>query len=339
MTGPLRVGVIGAGGRGTSVADDFDDHPDMGITALADISEETRDTAGDRLDVGTDSQYEAYEDILARESLDAVIVATPHTLHYEQVLAAFDAGLDVFCEKPLTTDLDRATDLARHAESGENVLMVGYKYHVDPIYRVGRERWAEGDHVPSLITAEVMQDWIGGAATGWRTDPELSGGGMLYDTGNHLVDAILWMTDLTPTHVTAAMTWHDPARRVDLRSALTIEFAEGAVASLGIDGTHVRGRTNAVHIGDDGGRLRVSDGVNEEGTAILVDADGTRTTPDPATTPGSQADAFAAAVLEGAAPPATAGDALRATAVTEACYEAARSGEQTAVDVPDPPAD
>lgn len=340
MTGALRVGVVGAGGRGTSVATRFDDHPAMRVTAIADVSDGNRRTAGDRLDVGTDAQYADYERMLSVESLDATIIATPHTLHYEQVLAAFQAGLDVFCEKPLTADLGRATTLTERAETGENVLMVGYKYHLDPIYRVGRERWAQGERTPSLITAEVMQDWIDIAAGGWRTDPELSGGGMLYDTGSHLVDVILWMTGLTPTHVTAAMTYHDPARRVDVRSALTIEFAEGAVASLGIDGSHVRGRTNAVHVADDGGRLHISDGVDGDDTAAtLTDADGTRTTPHPETTPESQAGAFAAAVLEGAAPPATARDALRATAVTEACYEAADSGAQTAVDLPDTLAD
>jgi len=192
----------------------------MRVTALADISEKAQRAAGDQFDVDEEARYSEYERLLDTEPLDAVIIATPHALHYEQVLAAFDAGIDVFCEKPLTVDRDQAATLAGRAETGDRVLAVGYKYHLDPIYRAGRERWAEGERTPSLLTAEVMQDWIGVAADTWRADPGLSGGGMLYDTGSHLLDAILWMTGLTPTDVTATMTWHDDDRRVDLSDSL-----------------------------------------------------------------------------------------------------------------------
>nr|WP_309221841.1 Gfo/Idh/MocA family oxidoreductase [Halorussus sp. MSC15.2] len=108
----LRVGVIGGGYIGTTVGRLFEQDPRSTVTALADLSPETRRTAGETLYVGDGSQYEDYREMLDAESLDAVLVGTPHTLHHEMVTAALDRDLHVFCDKPLTTDLGEARDLA-----------------------------------------------------------------------------------------------------------------------------------------------------------------------------------------------------------------------------------
>lgn len=61
-------------------------------------------------------------------------------------------------------------------------------------------------------------------------DQSLSGGGFLYDTGNHVIDAVLWTTDLTPTAVAADMDFEE--KKIDTRANLTIEFEEGSKAHI-----------------------------------------------------------------------------------------------------------
>jgi hypothetical protein len=74
---------------------------------------------GPEFDVPAQRRYGAYEAMLEGASLDAVLVGTPHTLHYPRVVAALERGWHVYCEKPLTTDLGRARDLTARAERSD----------------------------------------------------------------------------------------------------------------------------------------------------------------------------------------------------------------------------
>ncbi|WP_134671507.1 Gfo/Idh/MocA family protein [Halorussus marinus] len=328
----LRVGAIGGGYIGTTVGRQFNQHPRAAVTALADIDPETRHTAGESLHVGEGSQYHDYAEMLDTERLDAVLVGTPHTLHYEQVTAAMDRGLHVFCDKPLATDLDDARELADRAESSDRVLMVGYQRHLNPAFIRARERWA-GDLDPDYVSAEITQDWISRFADEWRTDPDLSGGGNLYDTGSHLVDGVLWTTGLVPEAVSAEMVFADEASRIDERAILTVEFHNGAHGTIAVhsDAPCVR---EHVHVWDEEGAVylegrqwepREISRVESDSTTVLpyVDRDQRR----------DKAEAFVDCVETGETPPATARDALAVTALTEAAYESARRGERVAVEL------
>ncbi|WP_458210385.1 Gfo/Idh/MocA family protein [Haladaptatus sp. NG-SE-30] len=329
----LRVGIIGTGGLGTHIGTQFRHTPNATLIALADISEEGRNRAGETLDVSEQSRYATPEAMLKGERLDAVAIVTPHALHFEHVIAALDHDLHVLCEKPLVVDLDQARDLVHRDAERDEVLMVGYQRHFDPAFVRARERIRETDD-PTFIGAEITEEWLQPNLGTWRVDPSLSGGGFLYDTGNHLIDVVLWTTGLTPTTVDADMDFH--TERTDIRANLTVDFENGATAHVSMHGDVPRVRERLAVWDDDGGVL-VEGREWRDRSLRLIHGDGGEYSPSIKAfdsyyeRPPTKAEAFVAAV-EGDAPvPATVRDALRATAVTEAAYESAQTGERVAV--------
>lgn len=331
MSEILRTAIIGTGGWGTHIAEQFHENPDAEVVALTDIIAENRERAGAALDVALEHQYADHEVMLDNEEIDAVQITSPHDLHYEHTLAAFERGLHVFCEKPFTPGTDRARDLARRAKASEQVMMVGYQRHVSPAYIETREAIRNGDIEPELVTAELAQDWIQSVAGTWRVDPDLSGGGQLYDSGNHLLDAIIWMLDDTPTHVTAEMEYVDDDGRVDIQAALTVRFAKGTIASIAVSGDSpdvyeritVRGSGGrAILEGTGWGSRNVS--ITDAEGAELISVVGDLSSYE-------KVDAFIQSVQHDETPPATAENAFHATALTEAAYESARNGRSILV--------
>ncbi|MFC7249837.1 Gfo/Idh/MocA family protein [Halomicroarcula sp. GCM10025324] len=324
---PVRVGVVGCGFIGRAVGGEFRRDDRATVVAITEPDAETRTDAGTELRIPPRNRYGDYERMLVAADLDAVLVATPHTLHYEQVVAAMDRGLHVLCEKPLATDLSHAEDLADRAERADEVLMVGYQRHLEAGFREAHTRWASGDAEPRFITAEITQQWIEGVSGTWRLDPDYSGGGFLYDTGSHILDAICWTTGLEPAWVDAEMTFHDDAERVDSRALLTIGFDGSATATVSVFGDAPAVREH-IHIWDDDGAVYLDGREWEPRRYREVDGDSTTTTPYMPESGWNKAGAFLDAIVEGREPPATARDALVVTAITEAAYESARTGDR-----------
>lgn len=330
QTNELRVGLLGVGAMGTRIARQFQAEPRATVESVSDISEDNRTAAAEEFDVPTDRLYESYEAMLENEALDAISVVTPHTLHYDQIVAGLDHGLHVFCEKPLVTDLADARDLVDRDEANDRTLMVGYQRHLDPAFQRVRSRYVENSLEPRFATVEITQDLFG--TDSWFTDPELSGGGQIYATGTHVIDALLWTTGLEPVSVTANMDLEDGVDRLDKHAALTVRFANGAVATLGISGDTRTVREHH-HYWDDEGAIYVEGRMWDQRTVKTIDADDTERSPHLPGPAKNKAEAFVEAVHEGTEPPATARDALTATAVKEAAYAADRTGERTAVDL------
>ena len=329
---PLRIGIVGLGYIGRTVGGQFHRHDDATVAAVTDVDDDALGEIGERFAVPPEARYADYAEMYEREELDAVLIGTPHTLHYDQVVDALDRGCHVYCDKPLTTDLDRANDLVDRVEGSDRTLMVGYQRHLNTAFRSARERWADGLD-PEWITAEITQNWLERFADEWRTDPDLSGGGFLYDTGSHLLDGVLWTTGLEPTAVRADMDFADDERRVDTRATLEIRFASGATATVSVHGDAPCVREH-VHVWDEEGAVYLDGRQWESRRLRTVDAENTEHEPyidREALT--RRAAAFVEAVRTGEDPPATARDALRVTAVTEAAYESARDGGWVDVDV------
>ena len=329
---PLRVGLVGTGYIGTFVGGQFDRHRDGTVSAITEIDAERRERTASTFSVPEDALYDDYRAMLDSESLDALLVGTPHTLHYEQVMAGLDHGLHVFCDKPLATDLGHAREITERFEASDRTLMVGYQRHLNPSFIAARERFSDSE--PRWITAEVTQDWADRFADAWRTDPDLSGGGMLYDTGSHLLDAVLWTSGLEPTRVSSKMTFVDDERRVDSEATVLIEFANGGTANVTVSGDLPCVREH-IHLWDDDGAVSLDGRQWEPRQVTEIDAANTESVPyidhDGQT---NKAEAFITAIDGGAEPPATARDALAVTAVTEAAYESARNdGEWVDVDL------
>ena len=342
----FRVGVIGCGALGRAIGQQFRSEPTATVAALADVSAAARAEAGALLDVPESARYEEYATMLDVADLDGVVIATPHALHHEQVAAALDADLHVLCEKPLVLTVEDAVDLRDRAAAADRTLLVGYQRHLDQAFVRARERYRGdagvgkasedgGTEPPEIghVTAEITQPWFALAEGTWRVDPDLAGGGFTVDTGRHVIDALLWVTGLEPVAVDAEMAFRSPG--IDERATIRIDFAGGASAHVSLYGDAPTVR-EAHHVSDSQGAVEI-DGLGW-GSRDMRTIDDEETVQEPLLNRGaepSKAAAFLEAVHSGEAPPSTVEDAIRATAVVEAAYESAETGERVDLSLPD----
>ncbi|GAB3670173.1 Gfo/Idh/MocA family protein [Halopiger thermotolerans] len=290
------------------------------------------DAARDRFEAAVGAP--AYADLgtaleTHRDDLDAAIIATPHALHHEQAVACLEAGLDAFVEKPMVTDVADAVDLIETADRLDRTLAIGYQRHFHPAF-VEIKRIVDSGRIGDVhaANAHLSQDWIDLQRGTWRANPELSGGGQLYDSGSHLLDALLWTTGATPRTVSAQMTFDSPGVDTDAALAIDLEGADGrpvtasvSVSGAGIDGEPAEGYAiwgTEGRLTYDGTRLRVTeDGATTYETEIdPVDFE--------TLTERKLADFFAA--REGGDPAVSGETGLEITALTEAAYRAAEEG-------------
>jgi predicted dehydrogenase len=118
MAKQIRIGVIGLG-IGGGHADHFKKLADCEVTALADLNPDRLKTVGERL--GITARYAEAGDMLEREPLDAVVIATPNKFHAPLTLAALKRGLHVFCEKPMAMSVAEATAMKAAAAKGREI--------------------------------------------------------------------------------------------------------------------------------------------------------------------------------------------------------------------------
>lgn len=232
----IRVGMIGSGGIARYHIGNLLQIPSVEVVALSDPNPAMRDAAKFAYPAIKDAvEYDDYEKMLDTESLDAVQIHTPHTLHLKQMQDAFGKGLSVLCEKPLATTVADAHAAIAARDAAGKVGLLSYQRHFQPEFRFMREKIMSGEFGPvTFVSALQCQGWKKGTAGTWRQVPELSGGGQLNDSGSHLVDIILWVTGLAAESVSC---YNDNrGTPVDIDSALAIKFRNGAMGSLTIVG-------------------------------------------------------------------------------------------------------
>ncbi|MCD6508890.1 MAG: Gfo/Idh/MocA family oxidoreductase [Thermoprotei archaeon] len=168
--------------------------------------------------------------------LDAVIVCTPHTLHYRHVMAALERNLHVLVEKPMAVNLKEAIEMRDETESRGLILAVGYQRHFQPEYFYAREVIKSGKlGEPHFVIAWLTQDLRRAIGTRtWYLDPSLAGGGQLICSGTHITDIVLWVVDSEPKRVKAFMD--KEGANVEIYVSLSVLLANGALASISILG-------------------------------------------------------------------------------------------------------
>ncbi|MBN2452070.1 MAG: Gfo/Idh/MocA family oxidoreductase [Lentisphaeria bacterium] len=130
----VRVGVIGAGGMCNSVhLPSLKDMEDVEVVALCDLVEEKARRTAERF--GVPSVYVSYHRMFAEEDLNAVFCLVEPSNHFHVVIAALQAGLDVFMEKPPGVTSFQAEGMMRKAEEKDRLLMVGFNRRFIPLVR------------------------------------------------------------------------------------------------------------------------------------------------------------------------------------------------------------
>jgi len=203
--------------------------------------------------------------MLRKVAPDAVIVSTPHTLHYRHCRDAIAAGAHVMVEKPMVTDSADARRLVRQAEKADRVLLVAVQGMFTDTFAYARKLLADGTIGPiQLVTGMLAQGWMKLTAGTWRQDPKLSGGGQLYDSTAHVISAMMFLVD---SPVTRAFCWADrKTARVDINAVAAVRFENGAMATITSGGncdtwfSHLifQGENALMEISPHGGSFRVT---------------------------------------------------------------------------------
>ncbi len=232
----IRMGFIGCGGIMRGHAKRTLEIPEAEITALCDISDEMLEKFYEAVpEVKGLPVYKDYREMLDKEQLDAVQIATPHTLHFPMGMDALDKGLHVLMEKPMVCTVEHAKDLIAKAEEKDRIVTISYQRHYMPEFRYIRKVIESGELGEiTYLSALQCQQWKKGTKGTWRQIPESSGGGQLNDSGSHLIDITLWTTGLAVEELSAYID--NLGTPVDINSALSFRFTNGAQGTLSVVG-------------------------------------------------------------------------------------------------------
>jgi predicted dehydrogenase len=232
----VKLGLIGCGGIMGMHVNQLEQVKSAKIAALVDPSKKMMARFKERFPKLADlPTFSDYRKMLRAVDLDGVIIASPHTIHYEQIMTCLGQGLHVLTEKPLVCTVAHAKAVIKKAAQKKRILMISYQRHFSPAFRAARELVQSG-RIGKLtyIAALQGQEWLKGTKGTWRQKPELSGGGQLNDSASHLLDIILWVSNLQPLNVYSKIDNRGSA--VDINSSLTVGFKGGAVGNIAIVG-------------------------------------------------------------------------------------------------------
>ena len=212
--------------------------------------------------------YAKWEQLLKNrpQGLCGVLFATPHHQHFEQCSAALQQGWNVLVEKPMVTNSTHARALAELVEKSGLQLQIAFQAPFSAEYGFIKELLNRGA-LGELQTVAGMchQAWKSSTWDTWRQKPELSGGGFIYDTASHLLNAITWLVDRPALEVFA---WLDnKLTSVEINGTISIRWEKyliGSVTASGNspgwqEGIWLAGDKGRVVTGIHGGRLEYFD--------------------------------------------------------------------------------
>jgi myo-inositol 2-dehydrogenase/D-chiro-inositol 1-dehydrogenase len=220
--GLVNIGLIGCGRIARSVhLKILRNTPAVRITAIAEPDTNTHSEARHLAPDACLSTH--YDSLLARDDVDAVLLALPTGQHAEAALAAFAAGKHVYLEKPLATNLADAETVLEAWRRADRVGMIGFNYRFNQLCRRARELLRQGA-LGELIAVRSVFSSAMRPLPPWKTR-RATGGGVLLDLASHHIDLVRFLFDTDVLDVTC-----DLQSRVteDDTAFLTMLAANGA---------------------------------------------------------------------------------------------------------------
>lgn len=328
----LRFAIIGAGWWGTELARAAAKRPDRlalaGCYALDDA--ESRRLTG----AFGGQAYSSVAAVLADPAVDAVLLATPHSLHATQIIAVARAGKHAFCEKPFTLTVASGRDAIKACADAKVVLAVGHNRRFMPGARRIKALVDAGElgqviHVEANYSGSVAGRY---PPDHWRVNQaEVPNGGMT-PMGLHMIDTLTWILGPIERVVSVTKRQATPYALNDT-CAVLFELASGATGLFASNLATSMTATCRLY----GDRASVESRANFSELAIAPVNPQAPRTEERFEVDDSLTDelcAFADACAGGPAYPIAPGEALRNIAVLEAVGQSAASGHWVAVQNP-----
>jgi len=320
----LRLALIGCGGiSGAHLAGLRQLGDIVELTAVCDVNPEAaRAAAGPRVAV-----HERYEEVLARDDVDAVDVLLPHDLHAPVAIAAAAAGKHILCEKPIAPTRAEARQMIQAAEQAGVKLMIAYCERYASTHQAVRALLDSGAIGRVHLARIDHNQWVAPGADSWIADPRKLGGGTVAGSGTHRLDLLRWFNgDVARV---AAFTRHTGMThlRGEDAAVISLEFVNGAIGEMTItwscrrfpwyEGLWLYGERGVIH---NIGGLQISR-PKDDGSA--GDFEPVPMPHDDASGFREEIRHFATCVLEDRRPLTDGTEALRALELVEAVYRSA----------------
>ncbi|MCC7346896.1 MAG: Gfo/Idh/MocA family oxidoreductase [Variibacter sp.] len=226
----IRIGIIGLGWWGKQIVTCLRASPRFKVVAGYDVN------PGPLAGFAAENGFELaprFEALLVRADVDAVAIATPHTQHEAQVLAALAAGKQVFCEKPLALTGASAQRMLDAAAAQGRTLGIGHERRYEPAMEEVARLAASGAlgrimHIDANVSHDLFRAMD---QTNWRLSRENAPAGAMTALGIHLTDLCIALAG-APARVLARTARHVFAPPADDFVAVDIGFANGVSARV-----------------------------------------------------------------------------------------------------------
>jgi predicted dehydrogenase len=245
MATQFRYGMVGGSiydfiGDVHRKAIQFDPRVQLVAGCFSRDAKKNADTA-DAFHVEPGRTYETYQQMAKAEAgrLDFVSITTPNVIHYEVAKAFLEAGINVFCEKPLCFEIAQAQELRALAQEKGLLFGVMYSHTGNVMVRVAKQMIARGDIGQVIsVNAEYVQEWLldklsptesdtGTSLSGWRADPAVAGiSNCVGDIGSHIENMIHFLTGLKIKRLLASVNRF--GQPLELNSNILVEYDNGA---------------------------------------------------------------------------------------------------------------
>lgn len=328
----MKVGIVGAGLQGRRRAQALHRVGDGRLTIVADYLPEKARSLADEMGCQATARW---EEVVARDDLDIVIVCTPPHLHASITIAALQQGKHVLCEKPLALNPAEARRMVEVALARGVKLKCGFNLRHHPALLQARE-WFDRGVIgePLFLRCHYGTGGRPGYEKEWRAKAEFSGGGQLVDQGIHLLDLCRWfLGEFDEAFGWLSTGYWDIAPLEDNAFAL-LRTSRGQVASIHVSWTQWKNLFTWELFGKDG-YIKVDGLGGSYGTERAVLGKRAFLEPFREEITEFRGDdrsweeewrEFLAAIRQGRNPSGSGLDGLRALELAHAVYESGRTG-------------
>jgi len=191
---PVRIGVVGVGGRGIGLLKTALAIPEIQVTAVADVAAERAAAAGQQAGV---PGYTSHVKLMESGNVEAVLIGTPHPFHARIAVDAAARGLHVLSEKPLAVEVAEGDRMVQAAREAGVLLGIMFQRRLEPLHQKAHEIIASGVlgeiHEVEMISTGWyrLQSYYDSGA--WRGTWKGEGGGILANQAPHDIDLLLWL--------------------------------------------------------------------------------------------------------------------------------------------------
>jgi predicted dehydrogenase len=187
----VNVALVGVGGHGTTIRKAVKMCPDINVIAIYDINETLLEEASKEFNC---EKFSNYEQLFELSDLNALIIATPNHLHFEQAYKALKNGKHVFVEKPITVKVEEAKKLVKLASSKNLILQVGHNTRKRKVFRKAKEI-LESKELGEIVSFEAnisMRTGLG-LFPKWKMDKRKCPLLPMTQLGIHFIDVVHYL--------------------------------------------------------------------------------------------------------------------------------------------------